>query len=54
MNIIVITFRKATNDYLARIDGHDEFWGCGETQDEAIGSLVRSFRDKLGIEIHYR
>jgi hypothetical protein len=48
---IIIT--KRSNDYHAAIDGFPQYWGCGETIDEAIGSLIRAHQEKFKINIVY-
>jgi hypothetical protein len=49
---IVIT--KRGDDYHACLEGHPEIWGCGKTQNEAIGDLISSHKDTLKIEVEYK
>lgn len=48
MKIIV---EKRSNDYQAYIEGKPEYWGCGYTQNEAIGELIKTWYEKFDITI---
>lgn len=48
---IVITPR--TSDYHAHIEGNKTLWECGKTPNEAIGALIRTHGDKLGLVIQF-
>jgi len=46
-----ITIETRTHDYHVHIDNDRGKWACGKTIDDAIGNLVRTHREALGIEI---
>lgn len=46
-----ITITKRADDYHAHIDGDKRLWGCGRTPREAVGSVVWTHGDRLGIDI---
>lgn len=46
-----IHVRKRTNDWHASIPSKE--WGCGKSQSEAVGDLVRSHPEKFGTTISY-
>lgn len=50
---IKLVVTRRSDDYHVCINGDKTLWGCGKTIDEAIGSCVRSHRDRLGIKIEY-
>lgn len=37
--------------YHAQIKDEPGYWGCGDSRDDAIGSLVRSHPERFGIKI---
>ncbi len=49
MHKIVVTRRS--DDYHASISGQSGLWGCGKTESEAIGDLVQSHPEALGITV---
>lgn len=49
MRRIIVTGRDA--DVHAAIAGEPGKWGCGDSSDAAIGSLVRSWPEEFGITI---
>jgi hypothetical protein len=51
---IVVTERKDANDYHACLNGRPEIWCCGKTQDEAIGSLIRTHAEIFKIEVEQK
>jgi hypothetical protein len=46
---IIVTWRLF--DFHAQIDGRPGLWGCGSSANEAIGDLVRSHPEVLGVEV---
>ncbi len=46
-----ITVVKRSEDYMAHIEGEPSYWDCGKTPNEAIGGLIRTWREKFNIHI---
>lgn len=44
---------KKRSAYKAQIKGVPGHWGCGSTSEEALGSLVMAFPEKLKLNIIY-
>jgi hypothetical protein len=51
MNNIVITRRY--KDFHACIEGQAGIWGCGSTESEAVGEMLRSHPEKFGVTVQY-
>ncbi len=53
MNTIKI--EKHGDDYMAFIGncGHKGFWDCGKTPEEAIGNLIKTWGERLNIELEF-
>lgn len=43
------TTQKTTPKYHAQIKSAGGFWGCGNSMDEAVGSLIRNHPEKFGL-----
>lgn len=39
--------------YHAQIKGQGGFWGCGNSRDEAIGSLIAAHPEQFGIAVSH-
>lgn len=54
----VIEIRNRRDDFHAQITGHPELWGCGSTELNAIGDLVKThpgyFTLGSGIAVKFR
>jgi len=48
---VKVVVKKRYADFHAAIFENEGYWGAGETQDEAVGSLVRAHPAKFGIEL---
>lgn len=46
-----IIVERRTDDYMAFLEGRRDMWGCGQSIDSAVGSLISSHRDQFSIEI---
>lgn len=51
MNNIVITRRY--KDFHACIEGQAGIWGCGSTESEAVGEMLRSHPERFGVTVQY-
>lgn len=49
---IIVT--KRPDDYHASIDGHQELWDCGKSEQSAIGNLVWTHKEKFNLEIEFK
>lgn len=48
-----ITVIRRHDDFMAYISSNCRYWGCGRTQDEAVGSLIRNHPYMFGVVIYY-
>ena len=47
----IIVEREGNCEYLAYLEGDPKIWGRGETMDEAIGILIRSYPHTFKINV---
>jgi hypothetical protein len=45
---------KRSDDYHACLENNTKIWGCGNSQDKAIGDLINAHRDIFNISIKVR
>ena len=46
-----ITIEKRSDDWMAYLDGDRRIWDCGRSPQSAIGNLVLSHQENMGIEV---
>lgn len=46
-----ITIEKRANDYMAFVNDDRKKWGCGPTENAAIGEVVRTWGADLGVTL---
>lgn len=39
--------------YHSQVKDNPGLWSCGKSEDEAVGSLIRSNKDYFGISVNY-
>ena len=49
---IILTRRQ--NDYHACVEGRPKVWESGRSASEAVGNLIFTLREELGIEIRFK
>jgi predicted RNase H-like HicB family nuclease len=49
-----IILTKRSHDYHAEIKDIPACWGCGKTQDEAIGDLIRAHKSMFNLNIELK
>lgn len=53
MKLEKITIEGRSNDYLAYLNNDKRRWGRGTTINAAIGDVLRTHAQELGIEVEY-
>ncbi|MEK7502960.1 MAG: hypothetical protein AAB556_00765 [Patescibacteria group bacterium] len=48
-----IVLTKRSDDFMAHVENNSEIWSCGKNTDEAIGSLIRTYRELFGIDLRW-
>jgi hypothetical protein len=51
VNIKTLIVTRRTTDTYVCLEGHPEIWGCGITYYEALGRMVSSHQEYLGLRI---
>lgn len=49
-----ITVVKRANDYMAFVGDDQKKWGCGPTENAAIGEVIRTWGTDLGVRVEFR